>query len=133
MEKIKELNLEKYIVITDYVPDDEMVLLYNGAFFLFFPSFWEGFGLQVLEAFACGLPVITSNNTSLKEVAGEGAYFIDPFSVEDMVKGMSEVERSAAKRRALVLKGKKQLQLYSWKDAAVKTLNVYREVVYGGG
>jgi glycosyltransferase involved in cell wall biosynthesis len=130
-EKIKGYNLEKYVVITGYVPDDDMVLLYNGALFFLFPSIWEGFGLQVLEAFACGLPVITSDNTSLKEVAGDAAYFIDPFSVEDMVRGMAELEKSSSKMQALTAKGFKQADKFSWADTARATLKVYEEV-YGG-
>ena len=127
-KKIKELNLEKYVTITDYVNEDEMALLYNGAFIFLFPSIWEGFGLQVLESFACGLPVVTSDNTSLKEVAGNAAVFIDPYSVEDIVKGLVELEKSEAKRKELIEKGFERLKSFSWKKAAEETLNVYRQV-----
>jgi glycosyltransferase involved in cell wall biosynthesis len=132
-EKIKDYNLEKYVVITGYVPDDEMVFLYNGAMFFLFPSIWEGFGLQVLEAFACGLPVITSDNTSLKEVAGDAAAFIDPFSVEDIVKGMAELEKSETRMQALTAKGFKQAEKFSWKDTAKETLKLYEKIVPGNG
>lgn len=131
-DKIKEYNLEKYTVITGYVPDDDMVLLYNGAIFFLFPSIWEGFGLQVLEAFACGLPVITSDNTSLKEVAGDAAYFIDPFSVEDIVKGMVELEKSENKMQSLTAKGFVQADKFSWKETAKETLKVYEELFLAG-
>jgi len=127
--KISELNLEKYVIITDYVTDEDMVLLYNGGFCLLFPSIWEGFGLQVLEAFACGLPVITSDNTSLKETAGDAAFFIDPFSVEDIVRGMTSLASAPARRRSMVSKGFKQLKNFSWKEAAKETLKVYEEAV----
>lgn len=131
-KKIAEYNLEKYTVITGYVPDDDMVLLYNGAVFFLFPSIWEGFGLQVLEAFACGLPVITSDNTSLKEVAGDAAYFIDPFSVEDIVKGMVELEKSENKMQVLAVKGFLQAEKFSWKETAKETLKVYEELFSAG-
>jgi glycosyltransferase involved in cell wall biosynthesis len=127
-KKIAEYNLEKYVVITGYVPDDDMVLLYNGAMFFLFPSIWEGFGLQVLEAFACGLPVITSDNTSLKETAGDAAYFIDPFSVEDIVKGMADLEKSETRMQSLTAKGFLQADKFSWKDTAKATLKVYEEL-----
>jgi glycosyltransferase involved in cell wall biosynthesis len=127
-KKIAEYNLEKYVVITGYVPDDDMVLLYNGAMFFLFPSIWEGFGLQVLEAFACGLPVITSDNTSLKETAGDAAYFIDPFSVEDIVKGMADLEKSETRMQSLTAKGFVQADKFSWKETAKATLKVYEEL-----
>lgn len=131
-KKIKEYNLEKYVIITGYVPDDDLVMLYNGAMFFLFPSIWEGFGLQVLEAFACGLPVITSDNTSLKEIAGDAAYFIDPFSVEDIVKGMIELEKSGDKAKELIGKGFRQAEKFSWKDTAKETLKMYEELAAGG-
>ncbi|HDT15040.1 MAG TPA: glycosyltransferase family 1 protein [Firmicutes bacterium] len=128
MEKIKELNLEKYIVITEYVPDDDMILLYNGAFMFLFPSIWEGFGLQILEAFACGTPVVTSDNTSLKEIAGNAAEFIDPFSVEDIVRGMMDIHKSSAKRKSFVKKGFTRAGRFSWKTTARETLEVYEKI-----
>ncbi|MCE5301325.1 MAG: glycosyltransferase family 4 protein [Spirochaetia bacterium] len=132
MDKIKELNLEKYVIITEYVGEEEMVQLYNAAFFFLFPSMWEGFGLQVLEAFACGLPVVTSNNTSLSEISGDAAQFIDPFSVEDMVHGMIEVEKSEAKRQSLKEKGFIQAGKFSWKQTAQETLKIYEKVAAAG-
>ena len=126
-EKIKELNLDKYVTLTGYVSDDEMIALYNSALFFLFPSIWEGFGLQVLEAFACGVPVICANTTSLGEVAGDAAMNIDPYSTEDITRAMTELEKSEAKREQLREKGFKQLEKFSWKEAALKTLEVYRK------
>lgn len=131
-EKISELNLEKYVIITEYAVEEDMILLYNAAFLFLFPSMWEGFGLQVLEAFACGLPVVTSNNTSLAEVAGDAAQLINPYSVEDIVHGLSEVEKSAAKRGSLIEKGFKQVEKFSWKDTAQETLKIYEKVKASG-
>ncbi len=126
-EKIKSLNLEKYVTITGYVSDDEMIALYNTALFFLFPSIWEGFGLQVLEAFACGLPVICASNTSLGEVAGDAAMAIDPYSVEDITRAMTELEKSEAKRAQLKEKGFRQAEKFSWKEAAQKTLELYKK------
>jgi glycosyltransferase involved in cell wall biosynthesis len=126
--KIEELNLEKYVIITGYTPEEDMIMLYNTAFIFLFPSMWEGFGLQVLEAFSCGLPVVTSGNTSLSEVAGDAAMLIDPFSTEDIVRGLIELEKSAAKRDTLREKGFRQAEKFSWKKTAEETLNIYRRV-----
>lgn len=131
-EKIKELNLDKYVTITGYISDDEMIALYNSALFFLFPSIWEGFGLQVLEAFACGLPVVCSNTTSLGEVAGDAAMNIDPYSVEDITRAMTELEKSEAKRLQLRERGFKQLERFSWKEAAVKTLEIYKKTAGAG-
>ena len=87
--------------------------------------------MQVLEAFACGLPVITSGNTSLAEVAGNAAMFIDPFSIEDIVKGMVELEKSVAKRKSLIAKGLEREKSFSWKQTAYETLNIYKEMFEG--
>jgi glycosyltransferase involved in cell wall biosynthesis len=93
---------------------------------------WEGFGLQILEAFSCGLPVVTSNNTSLVEVAGDAAQFIDPYAVEDIVHGLLEVEKSTAKRDLLIEKGFKQVEKFSWKETAQETLKIYEKVKITG-
>jgi glycosyltransferase involved in cell wall biosynthesis len=131
-EKIRELNLEKYIIITEYAPEEDMVLFYSTAVMFLFPSIWEGFGLQVVEAFSCGLPVVTSNNTSLAEISGGAAMLIDPFSVEDIVRGLLEVEKSAAKRKMLVEKGLKRASEFSWKITAQETLKIYEQAAGGG-
>lgn len=132
-EKIKELNLDKYVSLTGYISDDEMIALYNSALFFLFPSIWEGFGLQVLEAFACGLPVVCSKTTSLGEVAGDAAMNIDPYSVEDITRAMTELEKSEAKRQQLREKGFKQLERFSWKEAAIKTLEIYKKTAGASG
>jgi glycosyltransferase involved in cell wall biosynthesis len=131
-EKIRELNLEKYIIITEYAPEEDMVMFYSTAVMFLFPSIWEGFGLQVVEAFSCGLPVVTSNNTSLAEISGGAAMLIDPFSVEDIVRGILEVEKSGAKRKMLVEKGLKRASEFSWKITAQETLKTYEQAAGGG-
>ncbi len=128
IQKIRELNLEKYVILTGYVPDDDLLMLYNGALFFLFPSIWEGFGLQVLEAFACGLPVVASRNTSITEVAEDAVLYIDPFSVEDIVRGMTEMEKSESRMQMLIARGFKQVEKFSWEITAKETLKVYKEL-----
>lgn len=128
LNKIKELNLEKNVIITGYVPDDDMVLLYNCAEVFLFASIWEGFGLQVLEAFACGCPVITSDNTSLKEIAKDAAIFVNPFMVDDIVRALLEMEKNDEKKKELIQKGFKRVKDFSWKETAKKTLEIYKKI-----
>jgi glycosyltransferase involved in cell wall biosynthesis len=129
IDKIKELNLEKYVIITGYVSDDDMVLLYNCAGVFLFPSIWEGFGLQVLESFASGCPVITSDNTSLKEIAKDAAIFVNPFMVDDIVRGLLEMEKNEEKKRELIQKGFERLKDFSWRETAKKTIEVYKKTI----
>ncbi len=132
LEKIKQLNLEKNVILTGYVSDDDLVSLYNGAFIFLFPSIWEGFGLQVLEAFACGVPVITSDGTSLSEIAENAAYLVNPFSVDDIVHALLELERNEAKRKILIEKGLNRVKEFSWLKTAQETFELYKKVAENG-
>ncbi len=132
LEKIQQLNLEKYVILTGYVSDDDLVFLYNGAFIFLFPSIWEGFGLQVLEAFSCGVPVITSDGTSLSEIAENAAYLVNPFSVDDIVHALLELEKNDVKRENLIEKGLNRIKEFSWLKAAQGTLELYKKVVGNG-
>jgi len=91
-EDIKnKFNVQNDVVFTNFVPDEELVALYNMAFIFAFVSQYEGFGLPVLEAWQCGLPVLTSNNSSLGEIAEGAAVLVDPFNVSDITRGLEEI------------------------------------------
>ncbi len=108
-----------------YVPQEDLPALYCGAKCLVYPSLYEGFGIPVLEALACGCPVVTSKTGSLLEVAGDAAFYVNPESVEDIVEKLEVVDQS------LVKKGLVQAKKFSWEKTAKETLRVYEEVVRG--
>ena len=90
VERVKELSLEHAVIFTGYVDWDDVPVFYNAAELLVFPSICEGFGLPVMEAMACGVPVVTSYGSSLEEVAGGAAVLVDPYSVESIADAMEK-------------------------------------------
>jgi glycosyltransferase involved in cell wall biosynthesis len=102
--------------------------LYRGALLFVYPSLYEGFGLPVVEAMACGVPVITSNRSSLPEVAGDAALLIDPTQVEALASAIATVMNDGAMRQALRIKGLARARAFSWETVAQQTLAIYRAV-----
>ncbi len=117
----KKLGIEDRVKFLGFVPDKKLAALYSGAIALVFPSLFEGFGLPILEAQACGCPVITSNVSSMPEVAGKGAIYVNPYDVDDIVKGMQE---SKSQRVKLVKAGFENIKRFSWEKCARETLKV---------
>lgn len=117
------------IRVIGYITHEEKIALLEPALFFAFPSFWEGFGLPVLEAASLGVPVLTSRVSSLPEVAGDGALYVHPDSVRSIQQGMTTLVRNAAKRRSLSKKGKKHAKQFSWAHCAKETYDLYCEVV----
>ena len=113
----------------EYVPDEDLAGLYSGAQALVFPSLFEGFGFPVLEAMACGTPVICSNTSSLPEVAGEAALLADPQDVQALLRAMLRVQAEPALRAELAARGLSRVRQFSWRRAAEETLAVLEEVV----
>lgn len=110
------------------VDQEDLSALYSGAKFFAFVSVEEGFGIPILEAMACGTPVLTSNISSMIEVAGDAALLVDPESVEDISKGMKRLTEDKGLSKKLVKEGFKQYKKFSWKKAAKETLKVFRKV-----
>lgn len=128
-KKIIELNLEEKIIFTDFVQDSEKPALIAGAKIFILPSFWEGFGLDVLSAFACGVPVVISNVGSLPEVGGDGAIYIDPNSIKNIADGIKQVlNMSEIEYNKRVQLGLDQLKKFSWENCSEKTLEVIENV-----
>jgi glycosyltransferase involved in cell wall biosynthesis len=125
-QRAAALGLENEVRWLGPVPDEELPALYSGALLFIFPSLYEGFGLPVLEAMACGTPVVCSNGSSLPEVAGEAALFVDPLSTEALVTTMSLALEEESLRQEMSAKGLKQAQRFSWLKTAQRSLEVYR-------
>lgn len=121
-------GFRKRIFTTGYVDEETLACLYSSALALVFPSLYEGFGLPVLEAMACGCPVICSNAASLPEVAGDAALLIDPFEVEDLATAMDKVVGDCTLREDLIRKGLLRAAQFSWEKTAKQTLEIFRTV-----
>jgi len=107
-----------------FVPDEELARLYRGALCVAYPSLYEGFGIPVLEAMACGAPVVTSAGGALEELADGAAVLVDPLDVASIAEG---IERAAAQREELARRGLERARRYTWAAAAEATVEVYRE------
>lgn len=128
-EKVTQLNLSKNVIFTQYVPDNYIVPLLNGAMAFVFPSIYEGFGMPPLEAMACGVPVLTSTEASLPEVVGDCAVTVDAFSVDDIAGGLKRLYENENMRIQLSQKGYQRAQEFTWANAAEKLYEVYEEVL----
>ncbi len=109
------------------VYDESLAALYAGALAFVYPSLYEGFGLPVLEAMSVGTPVVTSNNTSLPEIAGNAALFIDPFDSDSIAEGVKQIVDDEELRKDLRLRGLNQVKKYSWESAAKAIMNILQE------
>lgn len=127
-EKYCSSELADKLVFIGPVSDDDLVCLYEQALALIYPSLYEGFGLPILEAMSMGTPVITSNCSSMEEVAGTAALLIDPYCLDELVEAMVRVTVDQKERERLKELGIKRAAEFSWKRAANMTTEVYREV-----
>ncbi len=116
------------VQIARRVQDGELLALYNTATVFAYPSLAEGFGLPVAEAMACGAPVLTSNRSSLPEVAGDAAQLVDPEDIDDIHRGLAELLADPELRRTLRARGSEQAASFSWRRTATETLALYREL-----
>lgn len=128
---IAELGLEGQVILPGYIPLEDLPALYNAALLLAYPSRYEGFGLPVVEAMACGTPVIVADATSLPEVAGEAGLKIGPDDVAGWAAGMAMVIDDPARAAAMRQAGLRQAAPFTWTRAAQQTIAVYRQVLTG--
>ena len=126
---IERLRLQGAVRLLGYVSIDDLVALYNLAGALVFPSLYEGFGLPIVEAMACGTPVVMSPNGSLEEIAGGAAELVDPTAAESIALGLRRVLGDSARRAELRDLGLARARQFSWQRAAVETHEVYANVL----
>lgn len=112
------------VISTGYIPDSDLPALYSGAAVFAYPSLYEGFGFPILEAMACGTPVVTSNVSSLPEIAGKAAVLVDPTDVQSIANGISQALTSSTK---LIELGLSQAKQFTWENTAKQTMEVYEK------
>jgi glycosyltransferase involved in cell wall biosynthesis len=111
-----------------YIDESILPTLYSAADALALPSLWEGFGLPVVEAMACGTPVLTSNTSSLLEIAGDAAIIVDPRNTNDIADKLHALITNQTLRENLIMAGQKHIEELSWEHTAIKTIETYQQV-----
>ena len=134
-QRAAALSLEGQVRWLGPVPETDLPALYSGSLLFVFPSLYEGFGLPVLEAMACGTPVACSNSSSLPEVAGDAALLVDPMNTEELVTAVRTALENESLRQDMTEKGLRRAQGFSWLQTAQRTLELYRSAesrAFGG-
>jgi len=126
-KRVKEMKADRFVNLVGFVPDEELVSLYQEAEAFVWPTLMEGFGLPPLEAMNVGCPVLLSGIPVLKEVCGDAALYFDPYDVGDMAEKIERVIENKEMRNKLIEKGFKQVKKYSWQRMAKETLEVYAD------
>lgn len=128
IELFSELSIEKQVLQYN-LDDDSLAYFYQNAIAFIFPSLYEGFGIPVLESFACECPLLCSDKSSLPEIAGDGALYFDPYSEESIKSAVLQIIESDELRDSLVQKGRERLKAFSWKQTAEQTKNIYQSIL----
>lgn len=121
-------SISNRVVLTDYIPSEDLPFIYNNAFALLFVSFREGFGIPILESMACGIPVITSNTSSMPEIGGPDAILINPNNTEEIAEMMLRLEKDDEFYRKQEEVGLARAKLFSWRHTAEQLLQLYEKV-----
>ena len=125
LRKIGASSDKRSIRMPGYVDHADLPALYSAATAFVYPSFYEGFGLPILEAMACGTPVITSSISSLPEVAGDAAILVDPTDAKALASALQRIVKDSSLRQDLSRRGRQRASLFTWQQSAEKTLAVY--------
>jgi len=131
-EKIKKMGLQTEVIFTGWLSFEDIPSIYCASDAFVFPSLNEGFGLPIIEAMACGVPVVCSNIEPLPEVAGDAAHFFDPYDPASIAEGISTVISDRDLRRELIEKGFRRAAEFTWEDTALKTLEFIMSYSKGG-
>ncbi len=133
MQMLSEINRKdifKQIILTGYVQHSELPYLYNLATLFLYPSLRESFGIPIIEAMACGTPVITANTSAMPEVADDAAMLVNPFDVESITQAIRKVLNNQKLYNQLKYSGLNRATAFSWENTAQKTLDLYNEVLF---
>lgn len=125
---VEELNITDKIIFTGFVTTKEKFAILSNAYSFIYPSIYEGFGLPVLESINYEIPTITSRYSSLPEVAGDAALYIDPYNIEDIMNALMTINKNMEVRDKLILNSKKQINKFSWGLTANSTYNIYKNI-----
>jgi glycosyltransferase involved in cell wall biosynthesis len=128
LTRLGAVEMRKDIFLTGYIVNTDLPAIVNMSTVFLYPSLRESFGIPVLEGMRCGVPVITSNTSSMPEVAGDAAYIIDPYQPAQITKAIHEVLADDNLRKTLMEKGLKRASLFSWENMARKVLDLYKTV-----
>jgi alpha-1,3-rhamnosyl/mannosyltransferase len=123
------LKIENRIIWLGYVPDNLLPNLYSEATAFIFPSLYEGFGLPIIEAMACGCPVISSNRSSLPEIGGETALFFDPMEISDMAESIRKVSEDTEFRQTLARHGPEHANKFHWESSVNKHMDLFEAIL----
>lgn len=129
VQLIKEEKLEKKVKILGFIPDEDLVKIYNLSSVVCQPSFYEGFGLPVLEAQACGVPVVAAKTQCLVEMSEGSVIFVDPKNPKRMAEALDKVITDSALKKKLITEGTKNAARYSWGKTARETIEIYEKVI----
>ena len=129
-QTVERLNLQHTVNFPGYIADEDVAALLSGAKAFVFPSLYEGFGMPVIEAMACGVPVLTSNGSALKEIAEGAALLVDETSIEEMKKALLQLYQDEKLQQELVEKGMKRAKEYSWEYAGKRLITIYKSILY---
>jgi glycosyltransferase involved in cell wall biosynthesis len=128
-QRAAQLGIEGDVVVLGHVAQEALPAIYQGASLFLYPTLYEGFGLPVIEAMASGTPVITSNNSALREVAGGYAHLVDPLDIEEIARAIAHCMTDEAHRENLCKLGLRRAETFHWSKTAEQTLALYRQVL----
>lgn len=129
MESLKTYKYRSDVVVTGYLPEQELAALTGSAYALVYPSLWEGFGVPVLEAMRCEVPVITSSGSAMQEIAGDAALYADPQHFHELAEQMMRLYKDERLRNELVQKGKEVEKHFTWDRTARLLWNAIQKAV----
>jgi glycosyltransferase involved in cell wall biosynthesis len=128
---VERLGLEGCVIFTGQIREQDKAPLFSAATVFAFPSLYEGFGMPVLEAMACGTPVVTSNLSALPEVAGDAGVLVDPYETQAIARAVEELLESQTRREELSRRGLERARRFTWLQVAEQTVRVYKQIVCG--